>query len=95
MAAYVIASVTVKDSDGYEEYRQHTLPSLQPFGGKFIVRGGPVDILEGQWQPKRLVIIEFESIEKARSWYNSAEYTRIKAIRQRTAETDMIMVEGV
>jgi len=95
MAAYIIVNVEVHDPIRYEDYRRSVLPTLAPYGGRFLVRGGKVEVLEGSWSPKRLVLVEFPSAEKARQWWNSAEYAAPKALRQATSITDMVMVEGV
>jgi len=65
------------------------------YGGKFVVRGGRVEELEGEWSPKRLIVVEFESFEQAKRWYASQEYRVAKSVRERTAITNMILVEGV
>ena len=70
-------------------------PSLEAYGGRFLVRGGKVETLEGTWAPRRFVIVEFPSLEKAKAWWNSAEYAEAKALRQATAKTQMIVVDGV
>jgi len=70
-------------------------PSLKPYGGRFVVRGGKVENLEGNWSPKRLVIVEFPSVEQAKAWWNSPEYKDAKALRQATSKTQMIVVEGL
>lgn len=95
MAAYVIVSVKVQDRERYEQYKQLVPASLAAYGGKFIVRGGRVETLEGEWLPERLVILEFPSAEAARVWWHSAEYREAKALRQATSEGEMILVEGV
>ena len=95
MAAYIIVNVEVHDPVRYEDYRRSVLPTLAPYGGRFLVRGGKVEVLEGSWSPKRLVLVEFPSAEKARQWWNSTEYAAPKALRQATSITDMVMVEGV
>lgn len=95
MAAYVIASIDVKDPVGYEEYKQLAAPSIAKYGGRYIVRGGAVQALEGRWKPARLAVIEFASAEQARRWYGSEDYARALSIRQRTAEADLIIVEGI
>jgi uncharacterized protein (DUF1330 family) len=94
MAAYVIAEVTVTDPQGFEAYRQMVPATLAHYGGKFIVRGGSMAKLEGNWEPKRLVIIEFESVERAQQWWASEEYREAKALRQRTAQTNLLVIEG-
>lgn len=95
MAAYIIVEVKIQDKETYEEYKKLTPASMAPFGGKFIVRGGSTETLEGDWQPERVVILEFPSVEKAKAWWSSDLYAPAKAIRQRTAETRMIVLEGV
>ena len=94
MKAYVIVDVNIQDPVLYEDYKKLTPTSLLPYGGKFLVRGGVTETIEGNWAPGRFVILEFPSIEKAHEWYNSDNYQKAKAIRQRAAHTQMIMVEG-
>ena len=95
MAAYVIAEVEVTDPAGFEEYRKVVEATLRPYGGKYLVRGGQVERLEGDWTPKRLVILEFDSLQRARQWYDSQEYHGPKLQRQKSAKTNVIIVEGV
>ena len=95
MAAYVITDINITDPAGYEEYRKLAAPTIEAYGGKFVVRGGKVETLEGEWSPNRLVVVEFESFEQAKRWYGSQEYSAAKQVRQRTAITTMIMAEGV
>ena len=95
MPAYIIVEVNVHNPEEYEDYKKLTPASLQPFNGKFIVRGGATETLEGDWQAKRIVVLEFPTKELAKSWWSSDEYAPAKALRQRTATTRMILVEGV
>ena len=95
MSAYVIVEIAVTDPKIYEEYRKLTPDSLIPFNGRFAVRGGYTETLEGEWRPERIVVLEFPTIEKAKAWYNSDVYTTAKQIRLRSAKTKMIVVEGV
>jgi len=95
MAAYVVVNVDVRDPVRYERYKQLSQASLPPYGGRFLVRGGPVEVLEGDWTPKRLVILEFPSVERAKAWWASTEYAEGKALRQATARTDMVLTEGL
>jgi uncharacterized protein (DUF1330 family) len=95
MAAYIIVNVEVQDPVRYEDYRKSVAPTLAAYGGRFLVRGGKVEVLEGSWTPKRFVVVEFPSAEKARAWWNSEEYAAPKSLRQATSYTDMILVEGV
>ena len=94
MSAYIIVQVNVNDAERYEKYKGMVPPSLEPFGGRFIVRGGAVENLEGSWNPSRVVVIEFDSVEKAKAWWSSDEYADAKALRQATADTEMIVVQG-
>ena len=94
MAAYVIAVVEVHDAAGYEEYRSQTMATLLVYEGRFVVRGGAVEVIEGDWSPKRLIVVEFPTSDRARAWLDSPEYDAIKGIRHRTAHTNMIIVEG-
>ena len=94
MKAFVIVDVDVKDPVRYEDYKKLTPGSLMPFEGRFVVRGGKAETLEGDWSPTRIVVVEFPSLEKAKAWWSSAGYAPAKAIRQSTSETQMIVVEG-
>ena len=95
MAAYIIVQVDVKDQERYARYKGMVAPTLEPFNGRFLVRGGRVQALEGGWDPSRLVVIEFDSAEQARAWWASDDYAPAKRLRQATADTQMILVEGV
>ena len=95
MKAYIIADVTITDPVRYEDYKKLTQASLEPFEGKFIVRGGATELLEGDWKTGRIVVLEFPSREKAVAWWSSAIYAPAKAIRQASSITRMIVVEGV
>jgi uncharacterized protein (DUF1330 family) len=95
MAAYVIAHIDVKDPVRYEDYKKLVPPSIAKFGGRFIARGGTVEALEGSWQPKRLVIVEFPTIEAARQWHASEEYRPARDLRQATSSGDLVVVDGV
>ena len=95
MPAYIVVEVEVLDPDRYEKYKAMVPPSLAEYGGRFVVRGGKVETLEGDWSPKRFVIVEFPSVEKAKGWWDSSGYAEAKALRQATAKTQMIVVEGV
>ena len=95
MPAYVVVEIEVLDAERYETYKQMVPPSLDAYGGRFVVRGGTAETLEGEWSPKRLVIVEFPSVERAKAWWGSPEYAEAKALRQATARTQMIVGEGV
>lgn len=95
MAAYVIVDIEITDPQGYEEYRKLATPTVTAYDGRYIVRGGTTGILEGKWKPGRIVVLEFPSSARAREWWDSPEYRPLRDIRNRTARTNMIVVEGV
>jgi len=95
MSAYVIVEIDVLDPAGYEEYKKLAGATVEKYGGKYIVRGGRTEVLEGNWRPKRIVVLQFESMQRAREWLNCEEYRDPRKMRHRTAETKMILVEGV
>lgn len=94
MPAYIIVDITINDPVRYEDYKKMTPGSLKPFDGKFIVRGGKTEALEGNWNPKRIVVLEFPTPEKAKAWWSSVEYAPAKKLRQSIAYTNMLLVEG-
>jgi uncharacterized protein (DUF1330 family) len=94
MPAYIVVEVEVHNPAEYEDYKKLTPGSLKNFQGKFIVRGGKTETLEGDWSPKRFVMLEFPTLELAKAWWASEEYAPAKALRQRTSSTKMIAVEG-
>jgi uncharacterized protein (DUF1330 family) len=95
MPAYLISTIEITDPAGYEEYRKLVGPPLAKFGGKFLVRGGALEFLEGDWRPKRVVVVQFDSMEKARAFHASPEYAEAMKIRQRTSNSSVLIVEGV
>ena len=95
MPGYMIADVTVTDPAGFEEYRKLVSATVEAYGGRYVVRGGDVEPVEGNWNPRRLVILEFDSVERAKQWYYSQEYAGPKDMRHRSATTNAIFVEGV
>ena len=95
MSAYVVAEIEVDNPEGYEDYKKLAPPPIAAYGGKYIARGGMVKNLEGDWQPNRIVILEFESVEKAKQWLDSEDYREAKSLRHKHATTNMIVVEGV
>lgn len=94
MTAYVIGEIEVTDPAAYEEYRKQVLAVVTKYGGRFIVRGGKVETLEGGWSPKRFVALEFPSREQARKWYASPEYAPLIRLRQKASRGKLILVEG-
>ena len=95
MPAYVIADIDITDPVRYEEYKKLAAPTVTAHGGKYVVRGGAVQKLEGDREPKRVVVLEFPSVERARAWWSSSDYAPAKAIRQAAARSEMILVEGM
>jgi uncharacterized protein (DUF1330 family) len=95
MPAYVIVNVTVRDPARYEEYKRLATPTVSAYGGRYVARGGPVEVREGGWTPSRLVILEFPTVERARAWWDSPEYAPAKAVRQSCAETQLVIAEGL
>ena len=95
MSAYVIVDIEIHDPAVYDEYRKVVGPTLTRYGGKFVVRGGKIDLLEGNWNPKRIVILEFENAARAREWYDSEEYRAPKQIRMKASKGNLVLVEGI
>jgi uncharacterized protein (DUF1330 family) len=95
MPAYLIVEIDILDPAGYEQYKNLAAATVTKYGGKYVVRGGSTEVLEGEWQPKRIVVLQFESVERAKAWLNSEEYREPRKMRHRTARTNMILVEGL
>jgi uncharacterized protein (DUF1330 family) len=95
MAAYAIAEVDVSDVEMFKVYMDLVPKTVENFGGKYLVRGGATSVIEGAWRPKRLVIIEFENVDKAMEWYNSDEYSRALKVRHNSSATNLVFIEGV
>jgi uncharacterized protein (DUF1330 family) len=95
MSGYIVADIEIIDPNEYQTYAKQTAATLKHYGGKFLVRGGNAETLEGDWKTKRLVIIEFPSVEQAKAWYESIEYSAIIGIRHRSAISNMLLVYGV
>jgi uncharacterized protein (DUF1330 family) len=95
MSAYVIVDIKVTDPAIYEEYKKLAATTVTAYGGKYLARGGRTETLEGQWIPNRLVILQFDSVARAKEWLESAEYSRARQLRHRSAISNMIVVEGV
>lgn len=94
MAAYVIVKVEVTDPEQFKVYQQLASVSLEKYGGRFLVRGGAMVELEGSWNAPRMVLLEFDSLERATSWYNSPEYSEAIAARKDAANFTMVALEG-
>lgn len=94
MSAYVIVDVDTRDPHRYEEYKAMAQDTVKEFGGRYVVRGGKMKVVEGDWRPTRLVVLEFESYERALEWWESESYAPAKALRQSLSATDMVVVDG-
>jgi len=95
MKAYVILDIDVKDQAGYDEYKKVGAATLGLYGAKPLARGGKTEIMEGDWQPKRVVMLEFENMDSAKKWWNSPEYARAKKLRHAAASTNVVFLEGI
>jgi uncharacterized protein (DUF1330 family) len=94
MSVYVIASLTIKDVVRFEDYRRTVLPTMEKYSGRLVAHGGPI-VLEGAWPRERLIIGEFPSMERAQRWWGSPEYAEPKALRLATADSELVIVQGV
>ena len=95
MSAYIVVDIEIHDAARYETYKRMAPPSIAQYGGRYVTRGGATEVLEGDWTPKRFVILEFPTMEQARAWWSSPEYAEAKALRQSIATTRMILTEGL
>lgn len=96
MSAYVIVNVNVSPEqlEEYERYKAMAQKTVAQFGGRYLARGGQMSVLEGVWNPTRIVILEFPTYEQAREWWHSAEYAPAKTLRQRLSTTDLLIIDG-
>jgi uncharacterized protein (DUF1330 family) len=95
MPAYVIVETDIQDPEQYERYKAASPASVAGGGGRFVARGGELAVLEGDWQPSRIVIVEFPDLETAKRWYASDDYQEVKRLRDGAARLNMVAVEGV
>ena len=95
MAAYLIAHLTVTDPEAFRDYQAAVPAIIQRFGGRYLLRGGAVETLEGQWQVSRLVVLEFPGMDEAKRFYHSADYQEILPLRLAAAQSDVVLAEGV
>ncbi|HEY9528890.1 MAG TPA: DUF1330 domain-containing protein [Anaerolineales bacterium] len=95
MTAYVIVDINVTDPVRYDDYKKLAAPTVELYGGKYIARGGKTEVLEGDWSPSRLVILQFDTMEQAKSWLHSPEYSGPRSLRHETATSNMVVIEGV
>ncbi|MDT2022450.1 DUF1330 domain-containing protein [Methylocella sp. CPCC 101449] len=95
MPAYLISDVTAKDAAAFETYRTRATASIARYGGRYLVRGGPIEALEGQWTPRMIVVVEFPTLDQARLWYRSPEYAQALAVRDEALSRHLILVDGI
>ena len=95
MAGYVIVNDTITDGAVFAGFRERIAETVEAYGGRYLVRGGTAEVVEGDWVPDRIVILEFDDVDRARAWLNSPEYTELREVRVRSASASVIIVEGV
>lgn len=95
MSAYIVADIDITDSQLYEQYKPLASAAIEKYGARPLVRGGEVEAAEGSWKPKRFVILEFPSMEQLRKFYDSPEYVKARAVRQKASKSNLIFVKGV
>ena len=95
MPAYLISDVTVKDAEAFQAYRTRAAASIKQHGGRYLVRGGAVDTLEGSWTPTTIIVVEFPDLERARTWYGSQEYAAALAFRDDALSRNLVIVDGI
>lgn len=95
MPAYVINDMEITDPQRFEEYKRLSPPTVAAYGGRFLARGGELSPLEGDWRPRRLVVLEFPDMAQAQAWLDSPEYAPARRLRQLSAKSRMVMVEGI
>ena len=91
---YLIVRINIKNVELFQQYPPLSTKAVEKFGGKYLIRGGAVEIMEGQWRAERTTIVEFESFNKAKEFYNSLEYDEAKKVRHESTDTDLILIEG-
>jgi uncharacterized protein (DUF1330 family) len=95
MPAYLISDVTVRDAEAFQAYRTRAAASIAHYGGRYLVRGGPIETLEGGWHPRTLIVVEFRDIERARAWYGSPEYAHALEVRDQALSRNLVLVDGI
>ena len=91
---YLIVRINIKNTELFQQYPPLSTKAVEKFGGKYLIRGGAFDVVEGEWPAERTTVVEFENFEKAKEFYNSLEYNEAKNVRQKSADTDFILIEG-
>ena len=91
---YLIVRINISDTELFQQYPPLSTKAVEKFGGKYLIRGGKFEVVEGKWPAERTTVVEFESFDKAKEFYNSLEYNEAKKVRQKSADTDFILIEG-
>jgi uncharacterized protein (DUF1330 family) len=95
MAAIMISDLTVRDAEAFQIYRTRAAKAISTYGGRYLARGGEVQVLEGSWNPRMIVVVEFPSLEQARAWYASPEYASALEVHDQALERNLILVDGM
>ena len=95
MSAYLIADVEITNESVYAQYRERMTPTLDAYGGKFVARGGEIEVIGGSWNPQRLAIVAFDNMEQARAWLASPEFKELDDMRTSSSNINLVLVEGV
>ena len=95
MAAYVLVNIEITDPAGFDAYRKAVSATIAAHGGRYLTRGGPTEVLEGDWIPRRVVILEFPDLARLKAWYTSPEYRPLLELRKRTTKGDLVVIDGV
>jgi uncharacterized protein (DUF1330 family) len=95
VAAYLISDVTVRNAEAFQTYRTRAAASIEQYGGRYLVRGGPIETLEGGWTPRAIIVVEFPDLERARAWYHSPEYASALAVRDEALSRNLILLDGI
>lgn len=93
--AYIVVHLEIHEPVRYEEYKKLAPASIRQYGGRYLTRGGAREVLEGDWVPERLVVLEFPDMDRARAWWNSPEYAPAKAMRNAVAVSSLVLLEGL
>jgi len=94
MAAYIIVEYVVTDEAAFAEFAERTAAAVEAHGGRYLVRGA-VEVLDGDWTPERMVVVEFDDGDRAKAWMNSSDYAELKALRQKATKASVVFAEGV
>jgi len=95
MPAYLISDVSVKNAEAFQTYRTRAAASIAHYGGRYLVRGGPLETLEGGWTPRAIIVVEFPDLDRARAWYRSPEYALALEVRDDALSRNLILVDGI